>query len=146
MDIPKAKHAALPQEPISRDDAPATGKSLRILLVEDHEDSRRAMDRLLKRWGHVVSCAGDVAQALEIASENRFDLLLSDLGLPDGTGSELLTKLRESHPLRAVAMSGYGMETDLAGTRAAGFDEHLIKPVAMDRLKEIIRRLGTPQA
>lgn len=141
--IPSAKHAP-PRESVSGGQEPAPGKSLRILLVEDHEDTRRAMERLLVRWGHVVHCAGDVAQALEIASANEFDLLLSDLGLPDGTGAGLLMKLRERNPLRAVAMSGYGEQTDLAGTKAAGFDEHLVKPIAIDRLKEIIQRLGSP--
>jgi len=122
---------------------PPQQKSSRILLVEDHEDTRRAMERLLKRWGHTVHSAGSLAEALAADAAGEFDLLLSDLGLPDGSGIELLQKLRGRHPLRAVAMSGYGMEADLAKTREAGFDEHLIKPVAMDRLKEIIQRLGS---
>jgi CheY-like chemotaxis protein len=129
-------------ESTAGDSTPAAMKSFRILLVEDHEDTRRAMERLLKRWGHTVHCAESVASALEIDSAHEFDLLLTDLGLPDGTGIELLLKLRERHPIRAMAMSGYGMEADLARTREAGFDEHLIKPVAMDQLKQIIQHLG----
>jgi signal transduction histidine kinase len=122
--------------------APATPRSLRVLLVEDHADTRKALDRLLTRWGHKVTTAATVAHAVEAATAAPPDLLLSDVGLPDGTGMELLLQLRQTgiHVL-AVAMSGYGMEDDLDQTRDAGFAEHLVKPVAAERLKEVIERL-----
>ena len=138
MEIEKINPTSIPGGPAS-----ASGKNLLILLVEDHEDTRRAMERLLKRWGHTVHCAANVATALKMDSVHEYDLLLTDLGLPDGTGIELLTKLHARHPVRAVAMSGYGMETDLVKTREAGFNEHLIKPVAMDRLKQILQQFGS---
>jgi CheY-like chemotaxis protein len=117
-------------------------RSLRILLVEDHADTRKALERLLTRWGHQVASAPTVAQALATASDFRPELVLSDVGLPDGTGMDLLLKLRESvGEVLAVAMSGYGMEGDLDQTRDAGFAEHLVKPVAAERLKEVIERL-----
>jgi two-component system, chemotaxis family, CheB/CheR fusion protein len=142
MKIRNTKPAPPPAESTPGGDATGPGKNLRILLVEDHEDTRRAMERLLRQWGHAVHGAGNVAHALELDSANAFDLLLSDLELPDGTGTELLKKLRARHPLRAVAMSGHGTESDMARTREAGFDDHLIKPVAMDQLKEILQRSG----
>jgi signal transduction histidine kinase len=120
---------------------PKTPRKLNILLVEDHADTRHALERLLKRWGHQIVSAGSVAEALEAAALARPDLVLSDVGLPDGTGMDLLVKLREGGELLAVAMSGYGMEADIAQTHAAGFVEHLVKPVAVERLKEVIDRL-----
>lgn len=117
-------------------------RSLRILLVEDHADTRRALERLLARWGHKVTSASTVEQALTAAAESHPELILSDIGLPDGTGMDLLAKLREAgDPVPAVAMSGYGMEGDLELSRDAGFAEHLVKPVATERLKEAIERL-----
>lgn len=129
-------------KPLPSELAGISGKHLRILLVEDHDDTRRAMERLLLRWGHDVHCSPNMADALDYASAHEFDLLLSDLGLPDGTGVELLGKIRPRHPIRAIAMSGFGAAADRAATRAAGFEEHLIKPVAMDRLKQVIERQG----
>src|SRR5271168_527508 len=110
MEIEKTNGVQASPESIPGDSMAAPAKGFRILLVEDHEDTRRAMERLLKRWGHTVHCAESIARALEIDSSHEFDLLLSDLGLPDGTGVELLTKLRKRHPVHAVAMSGYGLE------------------------------------
>jgi CheY-like chemotaxis protein len=120
----------------------ASGRTLRILLVEDHEDTRNALVRLLTRWGHDVKPAATIAQAIEIALDFDPELLLSDVGLPDGTGMELIDKLRSDRDCPAIAMSGYGMESDLEQTMHAGFDAHLVKPVAADRLKETIDRLS----
>lgn len=111
---------------------------LRILLAEDHDDTRQALERLLKRWGHDVRTASTLAEAVGIAAEFHPELLLSDIGLPDGTGIDLLGKLRDQPGLKAIAMSGYGMEADLELTRHAGFIEHLIKPVSAERLKEAL--------
>lgn len=117
---------------------------LRILLVEDHADTRLALERLLTRWGHEVRCAPSVTEALQIAATFEIDLLLSDIGLPDGTGIDLLGKLRLTRDTKAkaIAMSGYGMEADLEHTRRAGFVEHLIKPVTAEQLKSAIARLS----
>jgi len=119
--------------------------SLRVLLVEDHDDTRHILERLLTRWGHVVKTAPNVATALEIAADFAPELLLTDLGLPDGTGIELLGKLRQKGKIRAIVMSGFGMESDLEQTRRAGFSEHLIKPIPADRLKEAITHLIASQ-
>jgi signal transduction histidine kinase len=119
----------------------APQRSLRILLAEDHEDTRRALDRLLTRWGHQVRTAPTIADALAIAGDFLPQVLLSDIGLPDGTGIELIGKIRNDHEIIAIAMSGYGMEADMELTKHAGFAEHLVKPVSAERLKESIERL-----
>jgi two-component system CheB/CheR fusion protein len=116
---------------------------LRILLVEDHGDTAQMMKRLLEAEGHRVETAGDVATALAAAAERPFDLLISDLGLPDGSGMDLMRELRvQGVGLPAVALSGYGMEEDMRRSREAGFVEHLTKPVNVQRLLETVGRVG----
>jgi CheY-like chemotaxis protein len=116
-------------------------RRLRILLAEDHADTRTALERLLLRWGHEVRSAPTVSEAAAIALTYEADLLLSDIGLPDGSGIELLGKIRHDRDIKAIAMSGYGMEADLEMTRHAGFMEHLIKPVSAERLKEALSKV-----
>ncbi len=123
---------------------PATPR--RILLVEDHEPTLGVLSRLLSRAGHEVIPAQSVATARAAAEKQSFDILISDLGLPDGTGLELIAVLRARHPdFPAIAISGYGMEEDLLRTRAAGFAAHLVKPVDFDQLRHALRNL-TPAA
>jgi len=122
--------------------APAiSGRALRVLIVEDHTDTRQALCRILKRWGHEVEDAGTVEEAVKLAETYKPELLLSDIGLPDGTGIDLLGRLGANRPSVAIAMSGYGMESDLEKTKRAGFQDHLVKPVSAERLKEVIGRL-----
>lgn len=117
-------------------------KTLRVLLVEDHEDTRRILGALIDRWGHAVTMATNVAEACEALEAGTFDLVLSDIGLPDGSGFDVVTMLRKTSSIPAVAMSGYGMESDLARTQAAGFNEHIVKPVSAETLREMLDRLG----
>ncbi len=131
-----------PRKTLAPPPTPVAARSLRVLMVEDHEDTRRVLRRLLERWGHRVQTAGSVAEACAILGTETFDLLLSDLGLPDGTGLEVVATLRAQSDIPAIAMSGYGMEADLARARTAGFTEHLVKPVAAERLREVLDRLG----
>jgi two-component system, chemotaxis family, CheB/CheR fusion protein len=115
---------------------------LSILLVEDHADSALLMRELLELSGHEVVQAASLAEARAAAEGRVFDLLLSDLGLPDGSGLELVRALRESGSARhAIALSGYGMEDDVRRSREAGFEEHLVKPVNPRDLDETIRRI-----
>jgi PAS domain S-box-containing protein len=117
--------------------------SLRILLVEDHADTARMMSRLLAAGGHEVEIAGTVAAALDMAGSGSFDLLLSDLGLPDASGHDLLRMLRQRGvSLPAIALSGYGLEEDLRRSDAAGFAAHLTKPINLQRLHETIERVA----
>jgi signal transduction histidine kinase len=116
-------------------------RRLRVLVVEDHPDTRRVLERILARWGHEVATAGSVSEGVKRAAAFQPQLLISDIGLPDGTGLDLLSQVTSRHDFHAIAMSGYGMESDLELTKAAGFQEHLVKPVSADRLKEAIQRL-----
>ncbi|HON65548.1 MAG TPA: PAS domain S-box protein [Phycisphaerae bacterium] len=115
--------------------AATSSPSRRILVVEDHGDTAEMIQRILESEGHQVATAGDVATAARLIDEQRFDLLLSDLGLPDGSGLDLIRRVRSAgHMMPAIALSGYGQEQDLQQTRQAGFTSHLVKPVDMDRL------------
>jgi signal transduction histidine kinase/CheY-like chemotaxis protein len=114
----------------------------RVLLVEDHGDTGRVMARLLRRHGHTVVHAETVASALAAWEAGPFQLVVSDLGLPDGSGLELMRWLRERDgAVPGICMSGFGMESDVQASREAGFAEHLIKPVDMQQLHATIRRL-----
>jgi signal transduction histidine kinase len=114
-------------------------RPVRVLLVEDHGDTARIMTRLLTRQGYVVMAAGDVAKALELAGQQPFDVLISDLGLPDQSGVELLRELRRrGQTLPAIALSGYGQEEDVQRSRDAGFTAHLTKPVIFEQLDNAI--------
>jgi CheY-like chemotaxis protein len=120
-------------------------RSLRILLVEDHEDTLHVMAQFLETAHHQVQLAQDVASALALAGRHDLDLVVSDLGLPDGSGLDLMRELREKHGLKGVAVSGYGTAEDVAQSLAAGFVEHLTKPIYPAKLKEaIIRAAGWP--
>jgi len=122
------------------------GRSLEILLVEDHDDTARVLSRLLQRLGHRVRVADSVSAALSAANQ-PFDLLLSDIGLPDGTGNDLIRKLRQqrSQHFPAVALTGFGMEEDVAKSREAGFTDHLTKPVNFQRLQMVVQKIAEEQ-
>lgn len=140
--IRSPQHQSRDPEPTPAAPARSTCKPLRILLVEDHEDTGRMMELLLSRHGHSVKRTSTVASAVDLAGlpeQKRFDLLLSDLGLPDGNGVELITRLRRcGHDLPAIALSGYGQDEDIRRSRAAGFAAHLTKPILIAQLHETI--------
>jgi CheY-like chemotaxis protein len=116
--------------------------SRRILLVEDHADTAKAMARLLSLSGYTVETAGCCADALQFCGQATFDLIISDVGLPDGSGYDLMQQLiNEKCTARGIAVSGYGDQHDMEMSRKAGFSEHLIKPVKFDALKEAIQRV-----
>ncbi len=109
--------------------------NLKVLLAEDHDDTRHALTGLLKSWGFEVEAVSSVGAALEKAGQKDFDLLISDLGLPDASGVDLMRELRRSSSIHGIAISGFGMEKDIARSLEAGFAEHLTKPVAVQKLK-----------
>jgi len=119
----------------------------KILLVDDHEDTCTGMRMILERRGYRVKTAHDVKSALEMANNYPFELLISDLGLPDGTGFDLMKELRRlrGDTVRGVALSGFGMESDIERSMEAGFEVHLIKPVNLERLSEILRQVFPPE-
>jgi signal transduction histidine kinase len=117
----------------------APGRRIRILLVEDHAATRSTLMHLLGCCEYGVTAAESAAAARAAAAQEHFDLIISDIGLPDGSGYELLEELRAVQPgLPGIALSGYGMDEDLARSRLAGFVEHLIKPVGLDLLEAAI--------
>ena len=113
----------------------ARAGTIHILLVEDHEPTRTALAHLLARRHYEVKTAASAAEARELSKQQVFQLLISDIGLPDGNGFELLMELRAGNTdLQGIALTGYGMEEDIACSRNAGFASHLIKPIRVQTL------------
>jgi PAS domain S-box-containing protein len=137
--FPTVKDALAPGES-PRAPAAVPGK-VKLLLVEDHADTARALVRLLESRGYDVASVATVASALEAIERNEFDLFLCDLGLPDGTGLELIEKLRKKSDTPAVALTGFGMQQDIERAQQAGFDAHLTKPVNLQKLEATIWQL-----
>ena len=115
---------------------------LRVLLVEDHADTRFVMRRLLASFGCQVVDVGTVREALDLVERERFDLLVSDIGLPDGSGTEVMRELRTRQGARGIALSGFGQPDDLRRSEEAGFATHLTKPVNLKTLQEVIQRVA----
>jgi CheY-like chemotaxis protein len=126
---------------------PASGsRALRILLVEDHPDTVRMLSRLLRDAGHHVTTATSLRAGLEAAAAAAFDVVVSDLGLPDGSGLDLMRELRRHQPVRGIALTGYGMESDVAQTQEAGFVRHLTKPVEFGALERALEEVTSEGA
>lgn len=111
-----------------------------VLLVEDHEPSRIALARLLANRKIDVVQAASAAEARAKADGRSFDLVISDIGLPDRDGYALMSELRERHGCRGIALSGYGMEADIRRSREAGFMAHLTKPVKIQALDQALQQ------
>jgi PAS domain S-box-containing protein len=117
------------------------GNRPRLLIVEDHEPTRLALSRLLVRRKYEVFIAGSVAEALTIASRTDIELVLSDIGLPDGTGYDVMRELGAVHRMRGIALTGYGQDKDVALSREAGFIAHLTKPIDVRSLDKALAEL-----
>ncbi len=124
--------------PATEPTAPADKPRVRLLLVEDHEPTRNTLGRLLSRRGFDIVIASCVAEARAAAQSNAFDLVISDIGLPDGNGYDLMSELRERLQIRGIALSGYGMEEDIARSQSAGFAHHLTKPIRVQALDKAL--------
>ena len=116
----------------------AQRQPMRILLVEDHEDTNRSLTNLLRRRGYQVQSALTFQSAIELSGKEKFDVLISDLGLPDGSGIDLIQKLASKPPL-GIALTGFGMEQDIRRSRGAGFQHHLVKPIDLNKLDLLIQ-------
>jgi DNA-binding response OmpR family regulator len=114
--------------------------SLRVFLVENHEDTVRYIKLYLERLGHEVLVAGDMHTALREIPESKCDVLISDIGLPDGDGWLLLEGLGSNRPSFTVAISGYGTGNDQHRSRCAGYDHHLVKPFGPNALLDLLRK------
>jgi CheY-like chemotaxis protein len=135
-----------PPEPIRPSTSPPGSPGLNVLLVEDNKDTRQYLMLVLEQLNHKVVPVDRVSAAMAAASETSFDLLISDIELPDGTGLELMYGLGGGRSLPGIAMSGFGSEEDLQNSARAGFSEHLTKPVDLDRLESAIRRATSRSA
>jgi PAS domain S-box-containing protein len=136
--VPVAAPAADPDVAAARESsgaAPAT-PPLRLMVVEDHPATLDLLSRLLTRCGHTVTAVRTMSEALAAAVAQTFDAVVSDIGLPDGSGIELMRELRDRHGLRGIALSGYGMAHDFQRSRDAGFVAHLVKPVHIAQLRQ----------
>ncbi|MDP9003218.1 MAG: ATP-binding protein, partial [Verrucomicrobiota bacterium] len=116
-------------------------RSLRLLLVDDHADTRRILSRLLGKCGHEVSTADCAESALQLLERDRFDALISDIGLPDSSGYELVREAKGRQALKGIALSGFGMEEDVRRSLEAGFDYHLTKPVEFADLRSLLQKI-----
>jgi len=118
----------------------ASHHALKILLVDDHEDTCAALEKLLVRRGHLVAAAHTVRSAMEAAAHNNFDLLISDIALPDGTGIDVMMQVHAISNTPGIAISGFGNNGDIERSLQAGFSEHLIKPIKLENLEAAIER------
>lgn len=119
-------------------------RPLKILVVEDEQTTLRLMAKLLQRLGHQVVTASSVASALETLDSVPFELIISDIGLPDGSGFELMRQIvARRGPVTSIALTGYGMEEDIQRSREAGFSAHMTKPIDFTKLELVIQQLAT---
>jgi CheY-like chemotaxis protein len=116
--------------------------SLRLFLVENHEDTVRYMQLFLEQLSYKVCIATDMGTALREIPKSHCDVLISDIGLPDGDGWQLMEKLGDNRPPFAIAMSGYGTGNDQRRSRAAGYDYHLVKPFTPEALLALLSEAG----
>ncbi len=137
-------HDGVPAPPEPPADEPPETRQ-RVLLVEDHEATREILQRLLQQAGFDVLPADSVAAAVHIGTRQPFDLLLCDIGLPDGSGVDVVTRLKGIASFRAIALSGYGSDDDIARSLEAGFEQHLVKPVDYHKLRTVLAETGTAQ-
>lgn len=112
---------------------------MHILLVEDHADTREILARLLARCGHEISTAENMHEALGLLSDQQFDALVSDIGLPDGDGLQVMVEARKRQPLKtSVALTALATDADRARGFEAGFDHYLTKPFDFARLRSVL--------
>jgi CheY-like chemotaxis protein len=120
-----------------------TSKPLHILLVEDHQDTRRTLSRLLTHFGHNVVTADNVEGAMAVMASNNIDAVLCDIGLPDGSGYEVAAQARATGRIKTIALTGFGTEQDVQRSKEAGFDFHLVKPINFQELQSVLEQAGT---
>jgi PAS domain S-box-containing protein len=138
--------ATTSSEPIRPPSHPPGRSGLNVLLVEDNQETLRYLTLVLQKRNYNVVPVDRLSAALAAAGEAQFDLLISDIELPDGTGLELIHGLGGGRTLPGIAISGFGSEEDLQLSAGAGFAEHLTKPIDLNRLESAIRRVTSPAA
>ena len=119
-----------------------SGKSLRILVVEDHSETLQALSRLLSHFGHEVSVADGAQNARNIFESREFDVVLCDIALPDGSGYDVIAEAKRKRPVKAVALTGFSATEDIERGKQAGFDFHLTKPVDFHELRAVLGQVA----
>lgn len=119
-----------------------TGRKFRVFVVEDHAATARGLKVFLELAGYEVEVAGDKKSALKLAEQMRFDVLVCDVSLPDGTGWELMETLRKTNPMRGIVFSAFDEPEHIARSKAAGFDEHVVKGTTPETLLAAIDRIA----
>ena len=113
------------------------------MVVEDHGDTLRVLARLLDHFGHEISMADGLQSALEIVEAKEFDVVLSDIRLPDGTGYEVIAQAKRKQPVKGVALTGFDKEEDIRRSKEAGFDFFLTKPVDFHELRTVLAQVSS---
>jgi len=113
------------------------------LVVEDHADTLRVLARLLDHFGHEISWADGAQSALEIVESKEFDVVLSDIGLPDGSGYDVIAQAKRKQSVKGVALTGFDKEEDIRRSKEAGFDFHLTKPVDFHELRTVLAQVSS---
>jgi CheY-like chemotaxis protein len=116
---------------------------IRVLLVEDHADTAGLLTEFFRAEGYQVRTATSVAAAIKAAESETFDVIVSDIGLPDASGYDLMRQMRDRYGVSGIALSGYGMESDIRRSREVGFVDHIVKPVDLSQLATAVRRVLT---
>ena len=112
---------------------------MRILLVEDHHETRQILTRLLTHWGFEVASAESLQSGLDQLESGPIDVILSDIGLPDGTGYALISEARrQGKDVLAIALSGFDRPTEVQVAKMSGFDHHLSKPFDCQQLRLLL--------
>jgi signal transduction histidine kinase len=141
VEVPVERDGESEARPADRKHEPAVSSPHRVLLVDDHHDTCLGMKRMLERRGYHITIAHTAEQAVEKVRTEDFDLLISDIGLPDRSGYELMREVRLNKRLPGIALSGFGTEQDVNQAKEAGFAEHLTKPINFERLQKTIQNL-----
>jgi CheY-like chemotaxis protein len=135
----KRPKVAVRPDPENGPSAPVRGC---LLLVEDHDPTRHALQRLLTALDFDVRAAASIAEAWALVEHTRFDVLVSDIGLPDGDGFMLMHQLKDRYGMKGIALTGFDWEDDFRLSREAGFSAHLVKPVQAIVLDRVLASLG----
>jgi CheY-like chemotaxis protein len=114
---------------------------MKLMIVEDHADSARALSKLLQAYGHHTEVADCCRQAMQLFTGSEYDFILCDLGLPDGDGCELLREMLMIRSQPAIALTGFGMTDDITRSKVAGFISHVTKPIDMEKLLGLLAGL-----
>lgn len=121
-------------------------RSLQLLVVDDHPQTLRVLSSLLRKQGHKVLTAECVQAAIKLLEDERFDGLISDIGLPDGNGCDVMRAAKARQSLVGIALSGFGMEEDVQRSLDAGFDHHLTKPIDFQELQRFVGAMASRTA